>query len=85
MHSDAKKENWLLFNAKDAEARDNGHAARSLTTLPIRVRDLKIIVPPDCCAARTTGEHRQALQHIAELADAKAVPASSRRLERQHV
>jgi nicotinamidase-related amidase len=49
------------------------------------MRDIKIIVPPDCCAARTAREHKQALQHIGAMADAKVVKSSSLRLERFRV
>lgn len=46
------------------------------------MRDFKIIVPPDCCAARTAREHKQALQHISAMADVRVVKSSSLRLER---
>jgi nicotinamidase-related amidase len=41
------------------------------------MRHLKVIVPRDCCAARTAREHGQALEHIAAMADAKVVTSSS--------
>src|SRR4029077_19044738 len=37
MHGDAKKENWLLIKAKDAEARTNGGAAGFLADLAYSV------------------------------------------------
>jgi nicotinamidase-related amidase len=46
------------------------------------MRNLKIIVPKDCCSARTTREHKQALEHIGAMADAKVVLSSSLRLEK---
>jgi nicotinamidase-related amidase len=48
------------------------------------MRDFKIIVPPDCCAARTSREHKQALQHIGAMASAKVVASSSLRLEKSN-
>jgi nicotinamidase-related amidase len=49
------------------------------------MRHLKVIVPGDCCAARTAREHRQALEHIAAMADARVVTSSSSlRLETLH-
>jgi nicotinamidase-related amidase len=49
------------------------------------MRHLKVIVPRDCCAARTAREHRQALEHIGAMADAKIVMSSSSlRLETLH-
>ncbi len=44
------------------------------------MRHLKVIVPRDCCAARTAREHGQALEHIAAMADAKLVSSASLRL-----
>lgn len=41
------------------------------------MRHFKVIVPRDCCAARTAREHSQALDHIASMADAKVVTSSS--------
>jgi bifunctional non-homologous end joining protein LigD len=38
MHGEGKKENWLLIKAKDAEARDNGHAAGFLDDLAHSVK-----------------------------------------------
>jgi nicotinamidase-related amidase len=48
------------------------------------MRNLKIIVPGDCCAARTAREHRQALEHIGAMADAKVRSSSSLRLGALH-
>ena len=48
------------------------------------MRNLKIIVPGDCCAARTAREHRQALEHIGARADAKIISSSSLRLGALH-
>ena len=48
------------------------------------MRHFKIIVPRDCCAARSAREHRQALEHIGAMADARIVLSSSLRLERSH-
>jgi nicotinamidase-related amidase len=41
------------------------------------MRHLKVIVPRDCCTARTAREHGQALEHIVAMADAKVVTSSS--------
>jgi nicotinamidase-related amidase len=41
------------------------------------MRHLKVIVPRDCCTARTAREHSQALEHIGTMADAKVVTSSS--------
>ena len=48
------------------------------------MRHLKVIVPRDCCAARTAREHGQALEHIAAMADAKVVSSAALRLGRLH-
>jgi nicotinamidase-related amidase len=48
------------------------------------MRNLNIIVPRDCCTARTAREHKQALEHIGAMADAKVVLSSSLRLEKPH-
>ena len=37
------------------------------------MRDLNIIVPRDCCTARTAQEHKQALEHVGAMADAKVL------------
>ena len=39
-------------------------------------------MPRDCCAARTAREHKQALEHIGAMADARVVLSSSLRLEK---
>jgi nicotinamidase-related amidase len=41
------------------------------------MRDLDMIVPADCCAARTKREHAQALAHIGQMTAAKVVASSS--------
>jgi nicotinamidase-related amidase len=48
------------------------------------MRNLKVIVPKDCCTARTPREHKQALEHIGAMADAKVVLSSSLKLEKAH-
>jgi nicotinamidase-related amidase len=48
------------------------------------MRNLKVIVPNDCCTARTAREHKQALEHIGAMADAKVVLSSSLKLEKAH-
>ena len=48
------------------------------------MRHFKIIVPRDCCAARSAREHKQALEHIGAMADARIVSSSSLRLEKSH-
>jgi len=48
------------------------------------MRHLKVIVPRDCCAARTAREHSQALEHIGAMADVKVVMSSSLRLGALH-
>ena len=48
------------------------------------MRNIKIIVPRDCWAVRTSTEHNQALEHIGTMADAKFVLSSSLRLEKSH-
>ena len=48
------------------------------------MRNIKIIVPRDCCTARTTREHKQALEHIGAMADAKVILSSSLSLEKAH-
>lgn len=49
------------------------------------MRDFGIVVPPDCCAARTAREHKQAIRHIAAMADARVVASSSLRLEKSRI
>jgi nicotinamidase-related amidase len=48
------------------------------------MRHLNIIVPRDCCAARSAREHRQALEHIGAMTDASVVLSSSLRLGQSH-
>ena len=45
-----------------------------------KMREFKLFVPPDCSAARTTKEHRQAIEHIRMMTDAKVTPSGSLRL-----
>jgi nicotinamidase-related amidase len=45
-----------------------------------KMRAFKLFVPPDCSAARTTKEHRQAVEHIRMMTDAKVTPSGSLRL-----
>ena len=47
-----------------------------------RMRDFKLIVPQDCCAARSLQEHKQAVEHIRAMADAKVVASRSLRFEK---
>ena len=47
-----------------------------------RMREFEIIVPFDCCAARRLREHKQAVQHIREMADAKVLSSTSLRFGR---
>jgi nicotinamidase-related amidase len=44
------------------------------------MREYKIAVPPDCCAARSRREHNQAIEHIQAMADAEVVDSRSLRL-----
>ena len=43
------------------------------------MRDLHLIVPSDCSAARTLKEHRQAMEHIKMMSNAKIVKSSQLR------
>jgi nicotinamidase-related amidase len=45
-----------------------------------KMRDFKLYVPSDCTAARTPKEHRQAIEHIRMMTDAKVALSSSLRL-----
>jgi len=45
------------------------------------MRGFRVAVPSDCSAARTSREHRQAIQHIKEMANAKVAPSRSLRLD----
>jgi hypothetical protein len=44
------------------------------------MREFKLFVPPDCSAARTAKEHREAIDHIRTMTDAKVTPSGSLRL-----
>ena len=49
------------------------------------MRHLKVMVPADCCATRSAREHRQALEHIAAMADANVLMSSAKlRLRASH-
>ena len=41
-----------------------------------RMRGFKLYVPSDCCAARSAREHRQAIEHMKEMADASVAPSA---------
>jgi nicotinamidase-related amidase len=45
------------------------------------MREFRLFVPSDCSAARSSSEHRKAIQHIKEMADAKVIPSAKLRLE----
>jgi nicotinamidase-related amidase len=45
-----------------------------------KMREFKLYVPSDCSAARTVKEHRQAIDHIRMMTDAKVAPSRSLRL-----
>jgi nicotinamidase-related amidase len=45
-----------------------------------KMREFELYVPSDCSAARTAKEHRQAIEHIRRMTDAKVVPSGSLRL-----
>jgi nicotinamidase-related amidase len=44
------------------------------------MRDFKVIVVTDCCAARTAREHKEAIENIREMAGARVVTLTSLRL-----
>src|SRR5207302_1061047 len=44
------------------------------------MREFRLYVPSDCCAARTDREHRQAIEHIKDMADAKVTVSTSLRV-----
>lgn len=46
------------------------------------MRDYKIVVAADCCAARSRREHHQALEHMRAMADAKVLSANALQLRR---
>lgn len=50
------------------------------TAYDAKMRDLRLYVPTDCSAARTTGEHRQAIEQIRTMTGASVVPSSSLRI-----
>lgn len=41
-----------------------------------KMRDFKVVVLSDCCAARSTREHRQALRHVEAMASAKVIDSA---------
>lgn len=44
------------------------------------MRDFRVTVASDCCAARTAREHRQAIEHIREMANARVIVSAGLRL-----
>lgn len=42
-----------------------------------KVREFKITVVSDCCAARSNGEHKRALDHIRDMTDARVITLAS--------
>jgi nicotinamidase-related amidase len=44
------------------------------------MRDFELFVPSDCCAARTRGEHEQAIRHIGGITSARVMASTSLRL-----
>jgi nicotinamidase-related amidase len=46
------------------------------------MREYGIIVPPDCCAARTRVEHRRAIEHIGSMTAARVTESTALRLSR---
>ena len=44
-----------------------------------KMREFELYVPSDCSAARTPKEHRQAIEHIRMMTDAKVAPSRSLR------
>jgi nicotinamidase-related amidase len=53
------------------------------TTHDANMRDFDVTVVSDCCAARTTREHKQAIENIREMAGARIVTLASLRLKPQ--
>jgi nicotinamidase-related amidase len=45
------------------------------------MREFRLFVPSDCSAARSSREHRQAIEHIKEMADARVMPSAKLRRE----
>jgi nicotinamidase-related amidase len=43
------------------------------------MRDFQVTVLSDCCAARTAREHKQAIEHIGEMANARVITSSGLR------
>ena len=43
--------------------------------------EFRLFVPSDCSAARSPREHRQAIEHIKEMAGARIMPAAKLRLD----
>src|SRR4051812_7523446 len=46
------------------------------TASDANLRDLDIIVPPDCCAAGSAAHHEGALEHMARVLHVKTIPSS---------
>jgi nicotinamidase-related amidase len=75
----------------DALLRDLGASSLILTGLATNscilvtahdgnMRNFEVVVPSDCCAARSPREHRQALAHVQAMASAKVVASRAVRL-----
>jgi nicotinamidase-related amidase len=47
-----------------------------------KMRDFKLFVPSDCCAARTVREHQQAIRHIEAMTGAKTGTSTRLRLDK---
>jgi nicotinamidase-related amidase len=45
-----------------------------------KMREFRLYVPSDCSAARSIKEHKQAIEHIQRMIDAKVTPSGSLRL-----
>jgi nicotinamidase-related amidase len=45
-----------------------------------KMRDLDVMVPEDCCAARSAREHAQAVEHLKDMGDIRVLTSSSLRL-----
>ena len=59
------------------------HSCVASTANDAGMRNFKVIVVSDCCAARSVQEHRRALQHIRAMGHARVVPLRQLRLSRQ--
>lgn len=46
-----------------------------------KMREFELYVPSDCSAARTAKEHRQAIEHIRIMTDARVTPSAALRLD----